>query len=133
MDARLLVLVAMILLPVALFAWSRRRRAPRMTPEDARAGFDAVMAGAPLTDHLISAIAMHTALHSRHVEGVVEQVTSPDLYVVRADDGAVFRAARAKALWQRNTVPQPGERVALLATEGSDRALLVRVDAAATR
>lgn len=123
MDARLLLFAAMIALPVALFAWSRRRRTPKMTAEEARAGFDAVMAGAPLTDHLISAVALHTARNSHRVEGVVERVVSADLYDVRTD-GGVFRCTRNKALWQRGIVLASGGRVALLTTTGSDRALI---------
>lgn len=123
---RSLLFLAMLALPIGLFLWARRRRAPSMSLEAARAGFEAVMAGAPLTDDLIKAVAMHTVHNSYDVEGVVVQGINSDLYLVRTTNGTVFRSVRSKPLWQRSVVLQPGERVALFAVRGSDRAQIMR-------
>jgi hypothetical protein len=122
MDMRVLLLLAMFALPIALFAWARlRRREPIMSHAAARAGWEEVMAGAPLTDERIKAVAAYTVLNAYDTQGVVEQVMNADLYAVRLADGQLLRATRSKALWQRSVVLVPGQRVALLATRGTDR------------
>lgn len=118
-------MLAMVLLPVALFVWSRLRRGPSMSPEAARAGYEAAQAGAPLTKELIKAIAVHTALNAYRTDGVVEAVYSRDHYAVRLADGTPMRATRGHKLWARRVVLEPGERVSLLAVRGGDTATIL--------
>ena len=97
-----------------------------MSPEAARAGYDALRAGAPLTEELISAVAVYTAHNGYKTHGVVEAVLSPDHYGVRLADGTAVRANLSKALWWKRVVLAPGARVAVLAVRGGDLAMILR-------
>ena len=97
-SVKLLIMLAMVLLPVGLFVWARWRRGSSMSSEAARAGYEAARAGAPLTDELIKAVAVHTARNAYRTNGVVEAVFSRDHYAVRLDDGTPMRGTRG---WKR--------------------------------
>lgn len=125
MNLRLVILLGMVLLPAALYMWTRRR-GPSMTPEAARAGWEAARAGAPLTKELRSAVASYRVQNGYETQGIVEAVLDPEHYRVRLADGTVVRATRWKGLWMQGIVPAPGSRVALYAVRGDDHALIVK-------
>ena len=124
MGLKVVLLLAMVALPIALFVWARRRRGPSMDNATASAGFQAVRAGAPLTKELIEAVAVYTARNAYKTEGVVVAVFNQDHYGVRLSDGTQVRGSRSKAMWQRGIVFAGGDRVALLAVKGSDLATI---------
>jgi hypothetical protein len=113
------VLAAMVLLPIGLFVWSRRRRSPGMDP---RAAWEAVKSGAPITNELAGAVGRYVAEHGRPAEGVVEGAIDADKYWVRLPDGTRLRAGRVMRLWRHGVVFAPGDRVRLSMVPGDDYA-----------
>lgn len=96
-----------------------------MDDETARRGYAAVRAGAPLTEELVTAVAVYTVRNGYKTQGVVESAHGPDHYDVRLADGTLVRGTRSKDLWWRSVVFAPGTRVAVLAVRGGDSAMIL--------
>jgi hypothetical protein len=118
-DARHLIILAMVLLPVALFIWARRPRRT-ITPEVARAAYEAMRANAPMTRDLAKAVGAHFARNAYQTEGVIEAVYGPDDYGVRLVDGTLVRGGRSRRLRWSGVILARGARVVVLALRGSD-------------
>jgi hypothetical protein len=120
LGARHLILLGLVLLGVALYIWARRRRGPSMAPEVARALFES-RAGAPMTEELKTAIAVHIARNAYPTQGVIEATYGENEYGVRLVDGTLVRGTPSPRHWRPGEVLWPGQRVHVMALRGSDR------------
>src|SRR5689334_8776687 len=89
----------MVMAPVAVFLLSRRRRSG-VGPDRARAAFEEVNAGLPLTRERLIAYGVHAALNAVERRGVVVSVLPGDRYEVAFADGSRLPAIRSTRMWR---------------------------------
>ncbi|MEJ7729264.1 MAG: hypothetical protein WKG00_08615 [Polyangiaceae bacterium] len=118
--AKLLIFLALLVLPGAIFLWARTRR-PKPLTIDPRIAHERIKNGEPMKGELARAYLAYATEHSRQVIALVEQVFTMEEYGLVLEDGRRVRASRNKGMWKRGMVPAVGQKVLLSMIPGDER------------